>query len=115
MEQVMGSPELMTGFDDPEVMAAVNDIAANPQAVQKYKSNPKVRSSATLRLTNGIQLDHAMCISLDDDTLLGPLLHVSLAACTKVFESASPSNAGLLCWMRSWAEQRRESRERSRC
>ncbi len=42
MESVMGSPELMAGFDDPEVMAAVNDIAANPQAIHKYKSSAKV-------------------------------------------------------------------------
>ena len=35
-------PPRPPGFDDPEVMAAVNDIAANPQAVQKYRSNKKV-------------------------------------------------------------------------
>lgn len=42
IEEVMHSPQLIAGFDDPEVMAAVNDIAANPQAMHKYKSNAKV-------------------------------------------------------------------------
>ncbi|GLC35783.1 hypothetical protein PLESTB_000493800 [Pleodorina starrii] len=37
-------PALLAAFDDPEVMAAVNDIAANPQNVKKYKDKPKVRA-----------------------------------------------------------------------
>lgn len=35
--------ELLAGFDDPEVMAAVAEVAANPQAFERYKTNPKVR------------------------------------------------------------------------
>lgn len=35
--------ELLAGFDDPEVMAAVAEVAANPQAFERYKANPKVR------------------------------------------------------------------------
>ncbi|GFR41278.1 hypothetical protein Agub_g1953 [Astrephomene gubernaculifera] len=35
-------PQLLAGFDDPEVMAAVNDIAANPGNFKKYKDKPKV-------------------------------------------------------------------------
>ncbi|KAG2499293.1 hypothetical protein HYH03_002871 [Edaphochlamys debaryana] len=43
MVQKVGSqPQLMAGFEDPAVMAAVNDIAANPQNFKKYKNNPKV-------------------------------------------------------------------------
>ncbi|KAK9828176.1 hypothetical protein WJX74_002009 [Apatococcus lobatus] len=42
IEEVMQSPQLIAGFDDPEVMAAVNAIAANPQAMHKYKGNAKV-------------------------------------------------------------------------
>ena len=39
-------PTLPTaGFDDPEVMRAVNDIAANPQNFKKYQKNEKVRRS----------------------------------------------------------------------
>lgn len=30
------------GFEDPEVMAAVNDVAQNPGNMKKYKDNPKV-------------------------------------------------------------------------
>ncbi|GIL72911.1 hypothetical protein Vretimale_4563 [Volvox reticuliferus] len=33
---------LLAAFDDPEIMAAVNDIAANPQNFKKYKDKPKV-------------------------------------------------------------------------
>lgn len=36
------NPELLSGFDDPEVMAAVNEVAQNPQAMKKYAGNPKV-------------------------------------------------------------------------
>lgn len=30
------------GFDDPEVMEAINDIAKNPQNMAKYKNKPNV-------------------------------------------------------------------------
>ena len=36
-------PELLSYFDDPEVMAAVSDVAANPAAIKKYQDKPKVR------------------------------------------------------------------------
>ena len=42
MQQVMGNPALMSGFDDPDVMRAVNNIAANPENLQKYQDNKKV-------------------------------------------------------------------------
>ncbi len=48
MEQVMGNGQLMAGFDDPEVMEAVNAIAQSPGAIQKYKSNAKVSPHAHL-------------------------------------------------------------------
>lgn len=30
------------GFDDPEVMAAVAEVARDPKAIAKYAKNPKV-------------------------------------------------------------------------
>ena len=42
MQQIMGNPALLSGFDDPDVMRAVNQIAANPANLQKYQSNKKV-------------------------------------------------------------------------
>ncbi|CAG9465840.1 unnamed protein product [Pedinophyceae sp. YPF-701] len=42
MGQVMSDAKLMAGFDDPEVMAAVQDVASNPGAISKYKDNKKV-------------------------------------------------------------------------
>lgn len=41
--EVMGNPELLSGFDDAEVMAAVDEVAKNPSAISKYANNPKVR------------------------------------------------------------------------
>jgi hypothetical protein len=32
----------MRGFDDPEVMAAVEDVARDPKNMAKYAKNPKV-------------------------------------------------------------------------
>lgn len=43
MAKIAQDPTLLAGFDDPEVMTAVNDIAANPQNMKKYKDKPKVR------------------------------------------------------------------------
>ena len=48
MAAVMRDHTLMSGFDDPEVMTAVQDIAAHPGAMQKYTHNPKVSSSRKL-------------------------------------------------------------------
>lgn len=42
MQEVLSNAELLSGFDDPEVMDAVNDIAANPQNMRKYRNKPKV-------------------------------------------------------------------------
>ena len=42
MQQVMGNEALMSGFDDPEVMQAVAEIAKDPAAIKKYKGNVKV-------------------------------------------------------------------------
>lgn len=45
-EQLLGkitsNPKLLTGFDDPEVMKAVAEVAENPAAFSKYKDNKKV-------------------------------------------------------------------------
>ena len=42
MQNVMKDADLMSGFDDPEVMQAVGDIAKDPKNINKYKNNPKV-------------------------------------------------------------------------
>jgi suppressor of tumorigenicity protein 13 len=42
MGKVLGDPGLMAGFDDPEVMRAVEEVSKNPAAMAKYQSNPKV-------------------------------------------------------------------------
>lgn len=42
MQQVVADHELLAGFDDPAVMAAVSDIAGNPQRTAKHMANPKV-------------------------------------------------------------------------
>ena len=42
--EVMERPELLAGFKDPEVMAAVADIAADSHNLMKYKHSTKVRS-----------------------------------------------------------------------
>ena len=42
ISSVMKNESLMSGFDDPEVMAAVTEIAANPEAIRKYANNKKV-------------------------------------------------------------------------
>ena len=44
LEGIMGNPALMKGFDDPEVMAAVDDVAKHPENLQKYRGNPKARA-----------------------------------------------------------------------
>lgn len=42
VNQIAGNADLLHSFDDPEVMAAVNDVAKNPANWAKYKNNPKV-------------------------------------------------------------------------
>lgn len=39
---VLGDPELLAGFDDPLVMAAVAAIAADPQCATEYQNDAKV-------------------------------------------------------------------------
>ena len=43
MERVLADPELMALFDDPEVMAAVAEVAADSVAFAKHAHNPAVR------------------------------------------------------------------------
>ena len=42
VDTVLGNKNLMAGFDDPEVMAAVEDVARDPKNMAKYANNPKV-------------------------------------------------------------------------
>lgn len=42
VDEVMGNQALMSGFDDPEVMAAVEDVARDPKNMAKYAGNAKV-------------------------------------------------------------------------
>jgi len=42
MKGVAADENLMAGFDDPEVMAAVDDVAKHPENIKKYQNNPKV-------------------------------------------------------------------------
>ena len=42
IDGVMGNSSLMAGFDDPEVMAAVEDVAKDPRNMAKYANNAKV-------------------------------------------------------------------------
>ena len=43
LSEVMGNTSLMEGFDDPEVMAAVADIAKDARNMKKYANNEKVQ------------------------------------------------------------------------
>ena len=45
IRQIASNKSLLAGFDDPEVMRAVNDVAQNPANIHKYKSNKKVMTS----------------------------------------------------------------------
>ena len=42
IRQIAGNQSLLAGFDDPEVMQAVSDVAQNPANIQKYQHNKKV-------------------------------------------------------------------------
>jgi hypothetical protein len=44
MAAVMANPALMRGFDDPDVMAAVAEVAADPAAFAKHAHKPGVRA-----------------------------------------------------------------------
>jgi hypothetical protein len=41
--QVLSNPDVVQLFEDKEVMAAVNEIAKDPQAMRKYLNNEKVQ------------------------------------------------------------------------
>ena len=43
LDAILNDQELLAGFDDPEVLAAVNDIANNPDRGQQYATNKKVQ------------------------------------------------------------------------
>jgi hypothetical protein len=43
LDAIINDEELLAGFDDPEVLAAVNDIANNPAKGRMYAKNKKVR------------------------------------------------------------------------
>ena len=45
IKQIAGNESLLAGFDNPEVMRAVQDVAQNPANIQKYKNNKKVRAN----------------------------------------------------------------------
>jgi hypothetical protein len=40
--RIAADPVLSQGFEDPEIMAAVAEVARDPDAFEKYKGNPKV-------------------------------------------------------------------------
>lgn len=42
VKDVMETTDMKDGLEDPEIMAAVSDIAGNPDAMLKYKHNKKV-------------------------------------------------------------------------
>ena len=46
IKQIADNPSLLAGFDDPEVMQAVHDVAQNPANIHKYKNNKKVQASS---------------------------------------------------------------------
>eukprot|EP00955_Chlamydomonas_euryale_P020078 213604-Chlamydomonas_euryale.AAC.21 len=43
IDDLQTKPGLMSSFEDPEVMAAVDEIAKNPSAMAKYQNNQKVK------------------------------------------------------------------------
>ena len=50
INQIAGNKGLLAGFDDPEIMQAVNDVAQNPANIQKYKNNKKVANTSNSAL-----------------------------------------------------------------
>lgn len=53
-------------FNDPEVMAAVNDVASNSQNMKKYKNNAKVGALAcrSTRLLDRTRMStRLLCVS----------------------------------------------------
>ena len=48
IKQIADNQQLLAGFDDPEVMQAIQDVAQNPANIKKYKNNQKVKPACTL-------------------------------------------------------------------
>lgn len=42
VKDVMETTDIKNGLEDPEIMAAVSEIAENPDAMHKYKHNKKI-------------------------------------------------------------------------
>jgi hypothetical protein len=42
VKDIFENDDVKNGLEDPDIMAAVSDIAANPSAIDKYKHNKKV-------------------------------------------------------------------------
>eukprot|EP00882_Tetradesmus_deserticola_P029389 GHRQ01032923.1.p1 GENE.GHRQ01032923.1~~GHRQ01032923.1.p1 ORF type:complete len:151 (+),score=42.17 GHRQ01032923.1:375-827(+) len=59
---VGSDPVLTAGFDDPEVMSAVAEVARDPSAIKKYTNNPKVCEIAVETICWGVQ-QHAVDVA----------------------------------------------------
>jgi hypothetical protein len=44
LKQILDDSELLEGFDDPAVMAAVQEIAQHPEALSKHAGDAKVNA-----------------------------------------------------------------------
>lgn len=42
MGDIMEKDEIKASLEDPEILSAVQDIASNPEHINKYRHNPKV-------------------------------------------------------------------------
>lgn len=59
LEHVCSNPSLLAAFDDPQIMAAVAEIARDPTAFNKYKSNSRVRPTGLCQYSHHAHL--AIC------------------------------------------------------
>lgn len=57
VRQIANNQSLLAGFDDPEVMRAVQDVGVKPANIQKYKNNKKVIAL--------IAQSHVLCTELN--------------------------------------------------
>jgi hypothetical protein len=58
MQQVLADEELLAGYDDADVMAAVADIAAHPQHAARHLANPKVKAPRMLNYQDDRSVMH---------------------------------------------------------
>ena len=73
----MNNKELLEGFEDAEVMAAVDEIAKNPEKALEYEHNKKVRH---LFVTNAVLVPVFPCtICLSVLAFGAGLIHSALA------------------------------------